>query len=98
MILFQKLQAYSQVYFNGKLFNLEKTPGRQDNSVLFSKKDDRLRNEMENMSTRKRDSKETVKPYKNCIHLLLIFASVLFFILSSIFSIFHCKHEFFYIE
>lgn len=62
MVLFQKLQAYSQVYFNEKLFNLEKAPGRQDNSVLFSKKEGRLRNEMENMATRKCDNKETVKP------------------------------------
>lgn len=48
--------------FSGSLFNLEKTPGRQDNSVLFSKKEGRLRNEMENMATRKCDNKETVKP------------------------------------
>ena len=28
-MIVQKLQAHSQVYVNGKIFNLEKAPGRQ---------------------------------------------------------------------
>ena len=41
MILLQKLQAHSQVYVNEKLRNLEKAPGRQVGSVLFSTKESR---------------------------------------------------------
>ena len=46
MILLQKLQAYFQVYVNGKLLNLEKAPGRQVVSILFSTKESEKRNEM----------------------------------------------------
>ena len=34
------MQAHSQVYVNGKLLNLEKAPGRQVISVLFSTKEE----------------------------------------------------------
>ena len=46
MILLQKLQAHSQIYVNEKLRNLEKAPGRQVVSVLFSTKEGGKRNEM----------------------------------------------------
>ena len=40
------MQAHSQVYVNGKLLNLEKAPGRQVISVLFSTKEEGIWNEM----------------------------------------------------
>ena len=40
------MQAHSQVYANGKLLNLEKAPGRQVISVLFSTKEEGIWNEM----------------------------------------------------
>ena len=39
MILLQKLQVHSKVYVNGKLLNLEKSPGRQVASVFVFHKD-----------------------------------------------------------
>ena len=42
----QKLQAHSQNYVNRKLSNLQKAPGRQLVSVLFSTKEGGKRNEM----------------------------------------------------
>ena len=46
MVLLQKLPAHTQVYVDGKLLNLEKAPGRQVVSVLFSTKEGGKRNEM----------------------------------------------------
>ena len=46
MLLLQKLPAHTQVYVDGKLLNLEKAPGRQVVSVLFSTKEGGKRNEM----------------------------------------------------
>ena len=59
MILLRKLQAHSQVCVNGKLLNLEKAPGIQVVSIVFSTK----QGGMENVATRKCDSKETVERY-----------------------------------
>ena len=59
MILLRKLQAHSQVCVNGKLINLEKAPGMQVVSIVFSTQE----GGMENVATRKCDSKETVELY-----------------------------------
>ena len=48
MILLRKLQAHSLICANGKLLNLEKAPGRQVVSIVFSTKE----GGMENVATR----------------------------------------------
>ena len=55
MVLLRKLQAHSWVCVKGKLLNLEKAFV----SIVFSTKE----GGMENVATRKCDSKETVERY-----------------------------------
>ena len=62
MIFLPKLQAHSQVCVNRKLLNLEKAPGMQVVSIVFSTKE----GGMENVATRKRDTIETVERYYAC--------------------------------
>ena len=62
MILLQKLQAHSQVYVNGKLLNLEKAPGRQVISVLFSTKEEGIWNEMLIASTKIPEREGSISP------------------------------------
>ena len=60
MILLQKLQAYSQVYVNRKLLNLEKALGRQVVSVLFSTNKVGKQNEMKNVETHREQKDELI--------------------------------------
>ena len=60
MIFLQKLQAYSQVYVNGKLFNLEKGLGRQVVSVLLSTNKGGKRNKMKNVETHREQRDELI--------------------------------------
>ena len=56
------MQAHSQVYVNGKLLNLEKAPGRQVISVLFSTKEEGIWNEMLIASTKIPEREGSISP------------------------------------
>ena len=55
MILLPKLKAYSQVCVNGKLLNLEKAPGRQVVSIVFSTKENKTW-QQENVTVKKQSN------------------------------------------